>query len=117
VADLTPFALAKMFTQLTGRDVKFSVTSELPSGNQVLYGAYALKPGDGALLLKADIPLIASLGAALLGLPKETALERAKQVPLEESLRDAMHEVLNVASTPFSWEHYAGGKFAVYSAG
>jgi hypothetical protein len=105
--DRTPFALAKMFTQLTGRNVNFANTADLPTAGSVVYGEYAVKPDDGPLVVKADLALIASFGGALLGLPKETVLERAKQTPIEEGLRDAMHEVLNVASTPLSPSHRA----------
>jgi hypothetical protein len=100
MAEPTAFAMSKMFSQLTGRTVSFSLTLKPPVAKfKPLYGVYTIVPGDAALVVKTEMGLIGSLGGALLGLPKESVLDLIKKNPIEEVLRDAMHEILNVAAT------------------
>jgi hypothetical protein len=100
MADPTAFAMTKMFSQLTGKPVSFTLVLKPPVAKfKPLYGTYTIVPGDAALVVKTEMGLIGSLGGALLGLPKESVLEGIKQNPIEEVLRDAMHEILNVAAT------------------
>jgi len=58
-------------------------------------------------ILQLDLPLLGSLGGALLGLPSDTIKEGLMSPTGDEPLRDAMHEVLNVASTIISIDHRA----------
>jgi hypothetical protein len=54
------------------------------------------------IVVKAELPVIASLGGALVGLQKERVVEIIGKQPLEEFMRDAIHEVFNVTATPLA---------------
>jgi hypothetical protein len=99
MADPTAFAMTKMFSQLTGKAVSFTLVMK-PSVAKFkpLYGTYTIVPGDAGLVVKTEMGLIGSLGGALLGLPKQSVLEEITKNPLGETLRDAMYEILNVAA-------------------
>jgi hypothetical protein len=100
MAEPTAFAMSKMFSQLTGRKVSFNLVTKPPVAKaKPLYGVYTIVPGDAGLVVRTEMGVIGSLGGALLGLPKESVLDLIKKTPLEEVLRDAMHEILNVAAT------------------
>jgi hypothetical protein len=95
----TPFLLSQLFTDLTGRRVSVVDAAELmPSTAAKAYGIYEVVPGNAILLLKVDLPLLASLGGVLVGLPESIVKQQISQQPLDETLRDAMHEVLNITS-------------------
>ena len=99
----TAFTLAKLFSGLTGRDVSFSLVLSPPESKlPQIYGTYQVLPEKSPLVVKTDLALLAGMAGALLGFPYETALERAMEKPMGEIIRDAMHEVLNVASTGLS---------------
>ncbi len=108
MAEPTAFSLSKMLSQLTGRTVSFSLlpasTPEMP---KPLLAVYKMMPAEDAMVVKAELPLIASFGCALLGLPNEAVKEHLQAGVPDELLRDAMHEVMNVCSTPLSVEHRA----------
>ena len=106
MADITAFAMAKLFTDLVGRDVSFSLVLSPPESKAPqIYGTYHVLPEKTPLVVKTDLPLLAGMAGALLGFPYETALERAQEKPMGEMIRDAMHEVLNIASTGLSTGH------------
>jgi hypothetical protein len=106
MAESLHYALARLLTQLVGRDVTLTlVMKPPPPKGRLLYGLYAILPEERALVVKAELALLARLGGALLGLPEEVSIERAQSIPMDESLRDAIHEVLNVASAALSLDH------------
>ena len=95
----TPYALSKMFTDLIGRKVTFTQTTAAAETKvKQMYGIYRLLPGETAIVLKFDLPLLGSLGGVLVGLPDAAVKEHLAATPIEEHLRDAIHEVLNIAS-------------------
>ena len=55
--------------------------------------------GGSKRVVQADLPLLGSFAGALLGLPSESIQHRVAEPRLDDLLRDAIHEVLNVAST------------------
>ena len=103
MAEATALSLSRFFSDLTGRHVSFSIATSSSSvkGTQ-MYGLYHVAADATPLLLRLHLDTLAAMGGALLGLPEDLAIEKAKQTPLDEPLRDAMHEVLNIASTAIS---------------
>jgi hypothetical protein len=74
-----------------------------------MYGIYTLLPqeaavAEAAIVVKADLPLLGSFAGALVGLPDSAVKEHLRANPLEELLRDAICEVLNIASSAISNE-------------
>lgn len=106
MSEPTPFVLSRCFSQLTGRKVTFVQTPLAPPDMKIkqIFGIYNLLPHETAIVVKADLPLMGSLGGALVGLPDSAVKEHLRQTPLEELLRDAISEVLNIASAAITTE-------------
>jgi hypothetical protein len=101
----TAFALSKHLSDLIGRKVSFSVTTASPESKiKQIYGIYTVLPYETAVLVKTDLPLLGSLAGVLVGLPDSAVKEHLAATPMDELMRDAMHEVLNVTSTVISKE-------------
>ena len=100
MAEPKPFTIAKLFTDLTGQNVNFTQLLKAPiTKAPQAFGIYLIKPTDSTRIVQVDLPLLGAFGGALLGLPSQTVKERLAAPTLDEPLRDAIHEVLNVAST------------------
>jgi hypothetical protein len=100
MSEPTPLSLSHHFTNLVGRKVTFAPTTVAPETKiKQMYGIYNVLPRETAIVVKADLPLLGSLAGVLVGLPDSAVKECLGKGPLEELLRDAIHEVLNVAST------------------
>ena len=100
MAEPTPYAMATLFSQLVGREVKFAqLTRPAVSKIKQMFGVYTVQPVGTTRVVQADLPLLGSFAGALLGLPADSIKSRVSEPQLDESLRDAIHEVLNVAST------------------
>jgi hypothetical protein len=100
MAEPKPFTIAKLFSDLTGQTVNFTQVLKPPMTKAAqAFGLYLIKPQDSTRIVQVDLPLLGSFGGALLGLPSQTVKERLAAPTLDEPLRDAVHEVLNVAST------------------
>jgi hypothetical protein len=105
MSEPTPFALSHILTQLIGRKVTFAQTTVAPETKiKQMYGIYNVLPHETAIVVKADLPLLGSLGGVLVGLPDSAVKERLGASPIEEVLRDAIYEVLNIASTVVTTE-------------
>lgn len=102
----TPFILSRCFSQLIGRKVTFVQTPLAPPDLKVaqVYGIYNLLPYETAILVKADLPLMGSFGGALVGLPDLAVKEHLRPTPIEELLRDAICEVLNIVAASLTTE-------------
>src|ERR1700759_5615853 len=100
MSEPTPLSLSHHFTNLVGRNVTFAPTTIAPETKvKQLYGIYTVLPHETAIVVKADLPLLGSLGGILVGLPDSAVKEHLATNPVEELLRDAIHEVLNISST------------------
>lgn len=100
MSEPTPYALSKHLTDLIGRKVTFTQTTVSPETKiKQMYGIYTVLPHETAIVVKADLPLLGSLGGVLVGLPDAGVKEHLAATPVEELLRDAIHEVLNITST------------------
>ena len=103
MAEPTPLALASLLTRLVGRDVAFAqLTRPVPSKSKQVYGVYTTVPGGAHRVVQADLPLLGSLAGALVGLPPESIRERLASSEVDEMLRDAIYEILNVTSAVIS---------------
>jgi hypothetical protein len=99
MSEPTPFALSKLFTELIGRKVTFTQTTAAAETKvKQMYGIYRILPGETAIVVKSDLPLLGSLAGILVGLPDSAVKEHLAATPVEELLRDAIHEVLNITS-------------------
>jgi len=113
----TPFALSQLFTQLIGRKATFvqaSVAAETKI--EQIYGVYNVLPDNTAIVVKADLPLLGSFAGLLVGLPDSTVTEKLSAKPVDELLRDAIYEVLNIASAVVTEEGRAVFEKMVYNA-
>jgi len=99
MSEPTPFALSKIFSELIGRKVTFVQTTAAPETKiKQMYGIYTVLPHETAIVVKSDLTLLGSLAGVLVGLPDSSVKEHLAVNPIEELLRDAIHEVLNIAS-------------------
>jgi hypothetical protein len=99
MAEPTPFALSRRFSQLIGRKVTFvQLTAETVTKIKQLYGIYTVLPHNTSIIVKADLPLLGSFAGALVGFPDCVVREHLRVTPIEEILRDAIYEVFNIAS-------------------
>lgn len=105
MAEPTPYVLSKLFTDLTGRKVTFTQTTAAAETKvKQMYGIYTVLPREAAIIIKSDLPLLGSLAGILVGLPDAAVKEHLAATPVEELLRDAIHEVLNITSAVVSHE-------------
>ena len=105
MAEPTPYVLSKLFTDLTGRKVTFTQTTAAAETKvKQMYGIYTVLPREAAIVVKSDLPLLGSLAGVLVGLPDAAVKEHLAATPVEELLRDAIHEVLNITSAVVSHE-------------
>ena len=108
MAEPKPLTIAELFTGLTGRTVKFTqVLKPSMTKAKQAFGVYLIKPQDKTRIVQLDLPLLGSFGGALLGLPSSEVTQRLASPANDEPLRDAVHEVLNVASTIVSIDERA----------
>jgi hypothetical protein len=99
MSEPTPFALSHHLTELLGCKVTFTLTTAAADGpTRQIYGIYSVLPNNTAIVVKADLPLLGSFAGVLVGLPDAAVKERMKVSPIDEVLRDAMYEVLNISS-------------------
>jgi hypothetical protein len=84
---------------LIGRKVTFTQTTAAAETKvKQMYGIYRVLPSETAIVVKSDLPLLGSLAGVLVGLPDAAVKDHLAATPVEELLRDAIHEVLNITS-------------------
>jgi hypothetical protein len=97
--DVSPFALSRLLSDLTGRKVQVVEAGTKPASAQpATVGVFIVHPSGSTIVMKTDTLLLGALGGALAGLP-EAIVKQQVAGTLDETLRDAMHEVLNVTSS------------------
>ncbi len=99
MAEATAYLISQLFSQLVGRSVTASLGKDAETKIKQMYGVYKVLPHNGTIVVKIDLPLLGSLAGSMVGFPFDTVTERLAQSPLDETLRDAMHEILNISST------------------
>jgi hypothetical protein len=105
MSEPTPYALTQLFSGLVGRKVAFAQTTVyVDQKTKQIYGIYNVLPDNRPIVVKADLPLLGSMAGAMVGLPDSSVKERLGANPMEEVLRDAIHELLNVASAVVTGE-------------
>jgi len=105
MSEPTPYNLSRLFSQLIGRKVTFSHTNAAAQTKiKQMYGIYSVLPHQTAIPVKADLPLLGSFGGVLMGLPDASVKEHLAKTPLDGLLRQAIYEVLNIASAAIAAE-------------
>ena len=101
----TPFNLSQRFSQLICRKVTFTqTTAALATKTKQIFAIYTGQPDEMAVVVQTDLRLLGSLAGSLVGLPDSEVAQRLGATPIEELLRDAIAEVLNIASSAISTE-------------
>jgi hypothetical protein len=105
MSEPSAYAIATLLTDLIGRKVLVSVENG-PSVTKAkqIFGVYKLVESEAPIVLQADLTLVASMAGVLVGLPDSAVKEHLAAPALNELLRDAAHEVLNIFSTLISME-------------
>jgi hypothetical protein len=99
MSEPTPYLLSQHFSALIGRKVAFAQTTLSADGKvKQIYGIYNVLPHERPIVIKAELPLLGSMAGAMVGLPDSAVKAQLGKTPLEEVLRDAIHELLNTAS-------------------
>jgi hypothetical protein len=105
MADSTPFALSQLFTNLIDRRVSVVEASEREVTKcRKSFASYDVVDRGAKILLQIDFDLLGSLGGALAGMPDAIIKQNLKATPVDETLRDAMHEILNILSAVITTE-------------
>jgi hypothetical protein len=105
MSEPTPYSLTKLFSELIGRKVTFAQTTvSVETKIKQMLGVYTVLHHETAIVVKSDLPLLASLAGVLVGLPDSSVKEHLAKSSFEELLRDAIHEVLNIASAVITIE-------------
>ncbi len=106
MAEPSSSSMATLFSDLIGRRVTFSEQLNAPPANrEQIYSVYLIKPMDSYRVVKADLWLLSSFAGALIGLSPETIKERVEEAAPDEPLKDALGEVMNIASRIVTLEH------------
>ncbi|MFP5229934.1 MAG: hypothetical protein ACLGXA_20150 [Acidobacteriota bacterium] len=99
--------LSRHFGTLIGRRVAFAAVRPTPESKaQQMWGVYTVSPDNAPMVVQADLPLLGSFAGALVGLPAQEVTGRLRGRPLDELLRDAIYEVLNIAGAVIMNEHH-----------
>ena len=99
-------SLSSLLSELTGLPVTCTPKPRFrPSHAKRVYGIYNELATDETILLRADLPLLASMAGSRTGLSSSLVADKIKTAPIDGDLRNAMHEVLNLTSTLLSGGH------------
>jgi hypothetical protein len=98
-------AVARLLRDLFGKAVTPKKGAAMPSSTKMCVGAYMDDAGKLVAVGICDLPLGATMGAALALLAPGVAAEAARAGKLPEEMRDNLLEVLNVMATLFGGAH------------
>jgi len=99
------YAISTLLTDLIGRKVSVAQASTPDeTKTKQMFGVYQVVSSQRPIVLKADLVLLVSMAGVLVGLPDSAVKERLAAPTLDELIRDAMHELLNILSTVVSVE-------------
>ena len=99
----TELSLSNHFTNLIGRTVNFTRTSNQNEAiTRPIFGIYKSLPEESLFIVKADLSVFGSFAGALVGLPDSEVRRRLAATEIDETLKDAISEVFNVASAAIS---------------
>lgn len=106
--DPAPQTLSRHFTNLIGRRVAF-VKSPPKSkmDEKKVFAVYRSFPSQSVIVLKADLPLIGSFAGALVGMPDSEVRMRLAEKTLDDLIKDAIMEILNVTTPAIATEDRA----------
>lgn len=105
MANSTPYNLSQLFSNLIDRRVSVIEASEREATKcRKSYASYDVVGRNEKILLQIDFDLLGSLGGALAGMPDAVVRQNLKSMPFDETLRDAMHEILNIVSAVITTE-------------
>jgi len=92
--------ISNHLTALIGRAVAVKPSAPFTTGSaKQLFGVYNLLPSESALVVRTDLALFGSMAGAMVGLPDSEVKSRLSTGSLDELMRDAIHEILNISST------------------
>lgn len=105
MTDSTPYALSQLFSNLIDRRVSVMEASIHEATKcRKSYASYDVVGRKENIFLQIDFDLLGSLGGALAGMPDSIIRQNLKAIPFDETLRDAMHEILNIVSAVITTE-------------
>lgn len=97
---MNPFIFSQLFSNLTGRKVNVVEADDMCQMHcPKAYGLFDIVGSDHTILIKMDLVLLGSLGGVLVGIPEALVKQQVANRSIDEALRDAMHEVLNITSS------------------
>lgn len=97
---------------LLRKNVSAKPSAPLPQGTKVFVGVYTSADGAPRYLWVCDIPLAATLAAALVMLPRAAATDAVAAQALSAEMIDNAHEVANVCGSSFSDRHVRLSSFS-----
>lgn len=105
MANSTPFELSQLYSNLIDRRVSVVDASDRnATANRKSYASYDVVDRGTKIVLQIDFDLLGSLGGALAGMPDSIIRQNLKSETVNETLRDAMHEILNISSAVITTE-------------
>jgi len=106
--DPVPQTLSRHFTNLIGRKVTFVKSlAKGKTNDKKVFAVYRSFPSHGVIVLKADLSLIGSFAGVLVGMPDSEVRSRVAELKLDDLIRDAIAEILNVATPAIATEDRA----------
>jgi hypothetical protein len=106
--DPVPQTLSRHFTNLIGRRVTFVKSlAKTKTDEKKVFAVYRSFPSQSVIVLKTDLSLIGSFAGTLVGMPDSEVRTRLAAPALDDLIRDAIAEILNVATAAIATEDRA----------